>query len=274
MTDERAEAHAAEERLPAGRGGTPVWRSVRGVHRPVGPWTATVHQLLDHLEAAGFDGAPRVLGIDDHGREVLTFIEGEVLGDPAWQPGDPGPWPAFARTDEALVGAADLLRRFHEAAAGFWPTEPVWKHHPWADRLDGEIVCHGDIGRHNTVYRDGLPVALIDWETTRPGPPLVEMGAAAWKYVPLGTDAFFSASAFDEVPDLAGRLARFARAYGVSGADEVLWAVQQAKQRSVESLRHWPIDAAEGAAALRLVATDLEWLATAAPALRRDLDGP
>lgn len=259
------------ERLPAGLGGSEVWRSERGVHRTTGPWTPTVHELLDHLEAADFDGAPRVLGFDDEGREVLTYVEGEVLGDPAWRPGDPGPWPAFARTDEALVAAADLLRRFHAAAAGFRPTRPVWKHHPWPDLLDGEIVGHGDVGRHNTVYRDGVPVAFIDWETIRPVLPLVEMGAAAWKLVPLGTARYFAASEWPEVPDLPGRLARFARAYGVVDAEQVLWAVQQARQRSLEMLRHWPIGPAEAAAQARLVATDLEWLASEARPLTRDL---
>ena len=44
------------------------------VRRPAGPWTPAVHALLTHLHAAGFPGAPRPLGIDEHGREVLTFI--------------------------------------------------------------------------------------------------------------------------------------------------------------------------------------------------------
>ena len=41
-----------------------VVRVGRTVRRPVRPHTAAVHGLLGHLEAAGFDGAPRVLGID------------------------------------------------------------------------------------------------------------------------------------------------------------------------------------------------------------------
>jgi hypothetical protein len=45
------------------------------VHRETGPWTPAVHALLRHLEAAGLE-APGVLGIDDEGREVLTFVEG------------------------------------------------------------------------------------------------------------------------------------------------------------------------------------------------------
>jgi len=36
-----------------------------------------VQQYLRHLEAAGFDGAPRLLGIEDD-REALTFLDGDV----------------------------------------------------------------------------------------------------------------------------------------------------------------------------------------------------
>ena len=65
--------------LPEGLGGLPVWRSERGVHRPAGPWTPTVHAFLRHLARMGFEGAPKVVGTDDEGREILTYIEGEVL---------------------------------------------------------------------------------------------------------------------------------------------------------------------------------------------------
>ncbi|MFE0465507.1 aminoglycoside phosphotransferase family protein, partial [Kitasatospora sp. NPDC058965] len=54
-----------------------VERIGRTVHRPVGPWTPAVHDLLHHLEAVGYELAPRVLGFDDQGREVLTWIDGE-----------------------------------------------------------------------------------------------------------------------------------------------------------------------------------------------------
>ena len=164
-----------------------------------------------------------------------------------------------------------MLRRLHDASAGFGPSRPVWKQYAWSEMFEDEIVCHGDIGRHNTVYRDGLPVAFIDWDTIRPGPALVEFGAAAWKYVPLGTDAYFAASDFERKPDLPKRLAMFADAYGGTGAPDVLWALQHGKQRSVEAIRYWPIDAAEAAAVMRMIASDLEWLATSTPALMRHL---
>jgi hypothetical protein len=52
------------------------------VRRPVGPHSPLVHALLAYLESVGFEGAPRFLGIDGAGREVLSYIDGEVAGRP------------------------------------------------------------------------------------------------------------------------------------------------------------------------------------------------
>ncbi|CAN5751772.1 hypothetical protein BH18ACT2_BH18ACT2_16850 [soil metagenome] len=263
-----------ERRLPEGVGGVPVWRSDRGVHRPKGPWTPTVHALLAHLERVGFDGAPTVVGADDEGREIVTFIEGDALAaGRAWRPGDPTPWPAWARTDECLVATARLLRRFHDAAATFAPPDgAVWRRAHVAALGAGDIVCHGDIGPHNTIYRAGLPVAFIDWDTIGPNDPIVEFASAAWKYVPLGDDAYFARSDFPERPSLARRLALFARAYGVDDGETVRWALQHAKQRSVDALRYFPITPAQGAAELHRVAAELEWLDGAIDELVAELD--
>ena len=265
---------SSERRLPEGLGGVPAWRSGRGVHRPTGPWSPTVHALLRYLEEVGFEGAPRVSGAEGSGREVLTFVDGDVLAaGPGWRPGDPTPWPPWARTEECLVATGQLLRRFHEAVAGFAPPEgAVWRRYDTPVLASGEVVCHGDIGPHNTVYRAGLPVAFIDWDTIRPNDPLIEFGTAAWKYVPLGTDAYFEASDFRTRPALTGRLALFAREYGVYDRDTVGWALHQSKQRSVEAARYFPMTPAHGAAELRRVATDLEWLDSVMIGLVADLD--
>lgn len=61
------------------RGGnvSTVVRVGNTVRRNTGPWTPSVHALLRHLERVGFTGAPRVLGVDEHNREVLSYVEGE-----------------------------------------------------------------------------------------------------------------------------------------------------------------------------------------------------
>ncbi|MFD9634626.1 aminoglycoside phosphotransferase family protein, partial [Streptomyces violascens] len=96
-----------EQRLPGGRTVGAV-RIGDAVHRPVQPWTPAVHAVLRHLEDVGFGGAPRVLGMDEHRREVLTHLVGEVVGEDL-------PWPAWVYSDTALVHVGCGARRLHKA---------------------------------------------------------------------------------------------------------------------------------------------------------------
>jgi hypothetical protein len=141
---------------------TAVWRVGETVRRATGRWTPAVHALLDHLEGAGFDGAPRALGIDTAGREILTFLSGA------------SDWP---KNDGAVLAVGRLLRRYHDAVATFVPAPGM----PW--RIDrplgpGEIVCHNDLQPANTVFRDGEPVAFIDWDLADPAPALFDLLSA------------------------------------------------------------------------------------------------
>jgi hypothetical protein len=179
------------------------------VHRHTGPWTPAVHALLAHLEARGFDGAPRVVGFDEKGREVLTWVEGEA---PVM------PWPAWMQTEDALVGLARLLRRYHEAVADFAaPPEAQWRR--WLGSPGGPIIRHGDLWPSNVVFRDGVPVALIDWEFAQPGTALDDLVSAAKQWVPLLSDERAAENGWALPVDRAGRLCLFCDAYGLSVED-------------------------------------------------------
>ena len=112
-----------------------------------------VHRLLALLERAGWAGAPRFRGMDEQGREILSFVPGHV----PWQPAEQ----ARARSADSLAMAAELVRQFHDLTAG--------------TSLAGgcEVVCHNDLSPGNTVYRDRAgelrPVAFIDWDIAAPG---------------------------------------------------------------------------------------------------------
>jgi Phosphotransferase enzyme family len=129
-----------------------------------------VHQLLGLFAQRGWAGAPQFLGIDDRGREILSFLDGHV----AWHPSQPPDvW-----SDESLARVAELVRQFHDLTAG--------------TRLAGdrEVVCHNDLSPKNTVYRDlgrGLrPVAFLDWDLAAPGPRLHDVAHMCWQYLDLG----------------------------------------------------------------------------------------
>jgi hypothetical protein len=144
------------------------------VRRPAGSWTPAVHALLRHFEAVGFDGAPRALGIDDDGREVLAFVPGATAPPPT--------------DDDAVFELGRLIRAMHDAQEAFVPpADARWQIAP-GTVLGDEVICHNDPLGTNVVVRDGRPVALIDWELAAPGPRLVDVVAAAAWWVPLRRD--------------------------------------------------------------------------------------
>jgi hypothetical protein len=162
-----------------GGGRTAVSRRGEVVYRETGPWAPTVHQLLTHLERVGFSGAPRVVGsgFDDHGRETLTYVDGAVVS--------PSPWP-----EEAMPHLGRLLRDLHHATESFSvPDSAVWRQ--WHGRCLGcpsHVIGHCDTGPWNIVARDGLPVALIDWEVAGPVDPMVELAQTCWLNAQLHDD--------------------------------------------------------------------------------------
>ena len=203
--------------------------------RPMGPWSPAVHEYLRHLEVAGFEGSPRLLGIEGD-REVLTFIDGDVANDPYWQPRHGHRLPPYARTGQALRGAAKLIRQLHSAAAAFQPTITCYRFHPDPPKA-GEIVSHGDLGPWNTVYQYGIPIAFIDWDAAQPVNPLADLAGAAWTFVPLAPPGQLAEAGFDPLPDLPTRLRTFLDAYGLTDRKAILPALSRCVQDEREPLR-------------------------------------
>lgn len=262
-------SHAEEVPLPAGRMTPGIVRRGGQLLRPIGPWSAAVHEYLRHLESAGFAGAPRFLGTDD-GREILTFIDGEVATDPQWRPGRGHRLPPYARSEAALIAAAGLVRQLHEAARGYRPAQTGYRFHPHPPRA-GEIVSHGDLGPWNTVYRDGVPVAFIDWDSAGPIDPVVDLAAAAWAFVPLAPPDRLRQAGFDPVPDVSARLRLFVDAYGMTDRRTIVPALQHCLLHATERVKYAPLTAAEAADALEYHARELRWLHSIVPQLDRGL---
>jgi hypothetical protein len=194
-------------RLPGGTANRGlVVRVGSTVRRPQTPASPAVHALLRHLEERGFEGAPRFLGEDGAGREVLTFLEGDVPIDPA---------PPWAHSDDALVSVASLLRRYHEAVRSFDPTKYRWLTRV-PERYRGGLVMHNDPNLDNVVFRGGEAVALIDFDLASPGRPLWDVALAARLWVPLRDPADTPEGVAERVPE---RLRLFATAYGLAGQD-------------------------------------------------------
>jgi Phosphotransferase enzyme family len=195
----------------------------------MGPWSRRVHDLLRHLTNVGFDGAPRFLGIDDHGREMLGFIDGEVTVD---RP------PHGVYTDEALTAAARLLRRLHDATTEFAAAHPTgWRFQVGAPS-GGPVICHNDLGPYNTVYRAGRPVAFIDWDFAAPAPREWDIAYALWRFVPLYDDATATHLGWPTAPR-GPRIAQFLNAYGLDHRADILTVLHLRQQVTRTTIQTW-----------------------------------
>ena len=154
----------------------------------------------------GFEGAPRLLGLDEQGREVLTHIEGAVYVSPKEHDG-----PTEILSDAKLGRAARLIRRFHDATAG----TPLGG--------DAEVVCHADLGQDNIVFRGDEAVAIIDWdEDVGPGRRLLDFAHAVWCLAEIGEQG-------GDVAAQARRVRLLCDAYGWDDANEVIdWMTKDA----------------------------------------------
>lgn len=212
-----------EEEIPlAGGNITPVVRIGATVHRRAGPWTPAVHALLRHLEARGFDGVPRALGVDDRGREVLTYIEGE-----AGYFDSSGTVPPSLWTEAVLLDAARLLRRYHDAAEGFVPPPGAAWQLVYPDPDRHEVICHNDFAPYNCIFQAGHLRTVIDFDTAGPGPRVWDVAYAAYRFVPLVADEHCSFLGLPGPPDRERRLRLFCDAYGLEERGDLVETIER-----------------------------------------------
>lgn len=185
-----------------------IIRNGEAIHRPAGSWTPTIHTLLKHIRAHGFMAVPEPLGFDDAGNEIVSFIPGEVSNYPL---------PETAVSEEALISAAQLLRRYHDATLSFvnelsgnesWmlsPCEPA------------EVICHGDYAPYNVVLHGKKAVAIIDFDTAHPAPRVWDIAYALYRWTPLTHPN--NPDGFGSEQEKIKRAQLFCDAYGLTKAE-------------------------------------------------------
>ncbi len=198
------------EELLTGGNVSNVYRTGDTVRRDMKPGSVKVHTLLQHLERKGFRYAPKFLGIDDKGREVLSYIEGEAGNYPL---------KSYMWSDAALTEIAKMLRQYHDAVQDFTVDES------W-EPIDNtpkpfEVLCHNDFAIYNIIFQNERPVGIIDYDVAGPGPRLWDVAYTLYTCVPLSR---FYLSESDEVVEydslqhanrVKQRVALFLESYGI-----------------------------------------------------------
>ena len=238
-----------------GNGGLVV-RVGNTVRRPWAAHTDSVHAWLRHVRSAGFLAVPEPLGRDEQGREVLSWIDGDVAIPP---------YPGWAGSDEFLVSVARLLRSMHEACDGFDPAPYTWNDE-LRDVTAGPVMCHNDLCLENLIARDGRVVAMVDFDFLAPGRAITDVAATSRFVVPLRSPARREPWVHEE--DVFRRLRLFVDAYGLSDEDRVTFVTALEERRRIgqrfvlgraergeQLFAHWLTE--EGSAKLR---AEEEWV--------------
>lgn len=210
-----------------------VVRASGHVLRPATSHSTSIHAFLRAVRAAGFDGVPLPVGIDADGRERLQFIDGDVATPR---------YPGWSQSDAALASIARLLRGLHDAGRGFDPQSFTWNDN-LADPAGGTVVGHNDVELSNVVFRDGIAVALIDFEFAAPGRPVYDLAQMARLCVPIDDDIDRARLGWLPAADRPARLRLVANAYGLdrdgrtaflAAIDDALIRIEAAVRRSVD----------------------------------------
>jgi hypothetical protein len=198
------------------------------VARPAGPWTPAVHALLGHLRRSGLL-VPQPLGVQDR-VERLRLIPGESGARS---------WPHQA-TESGLRSAARLLRRVHDATQD-WPApaNSAWAVTRAPHGFGGpRVICHGDPGPWNMIWREGAAVGLLDWDQAHPGHALEDVGYALEYLTPFRSDReAVRWLGFPEPPNRRHRLAGFAQAYGLDGVDGLVDVVIERQRLTIRHVQ-------------------------------------
>ena len=245
-----------------GRNAGSVVRDGDRLLRPISGSSDTVRRLLHHLHEVGFSGAPKHLGREGDGFEVLTWVEGMTFATDV---------PRWLREPTTLAGVARLLRLFHNAVES-------WSDYTWEPLcrppglLEGTIACHGDLGFGNVVFRGGAPVSFIDFEFIVRADPLYDVAtlASVWPVLPqTSPDDLTGRAEFDQC------LRAVAEGYGLDNEQRrrLPTAMAAVEQNAIDFMSGL-LDvgdavavAGDFATVLPQRATRLGWLTAAAPHL-------
>lgn len=178
--------------------GDTVHRNVKG-----GP---ILHAYLQYLKEVGMQGVPRFLGIDEQGREILTYLPGKT------QEADKLIGKPFLTSDDTLADAARFMRRLHDGSVGFLlkAKEAGWGN-PDYPQDEPDTICHNDAASWNFVFVNERIAGLFDFDTACPGTRMWDLTLPVFSFLPLIPIHYDKSHA----PERKRRIKLFFDAYGM-----------------------------------------------------------
>lgn len=186
--------------LKGGRSTAGVVRVGDTLRRPHKEESNFANLILKFLEKRNYAFSQRYLGQDEEGRDVFRFIEGYVpseIGD---------------TTFPQLLSFMKIVRKMHDISTEIAP--------------EGQVICHNDLSPCNTVFREGTPIAIIDWDSAVYGERWEDLTYILWLWINIGS---FQR---DKI-DILGQMRAALVAYGAdkdtlrSFADKLIWRMNK-----------------------------------------------
>ena len=170
-----------------------------------------MHKFLSFLDNKNFHAAPKPLGFDVAGREIVSFIKGDVSNYPL---------SSNAASTQALTSAATLLRKYHDTSKEFLNdnkiTEGNWQ---LPCRYPVEVICHGDYAPYNVVLNGKKAIGIIDFDTAHPGSRSWDIAYALYRWAPLTNPK--NHDGFGSLKSQVTRATLFCDSYGLSTEERI-----------------------------------------------------
>ena len=174
-----------------------------------------------------FSYAPRPLGIDEQGREMISFLPGDSMMRP---------WRAVMFTDDALIQATEMLRELHDATRELeLPAETIWRSGA-AAKVSGQVIRHGDLGPWNTLWQDNRLTGLIDWDFAEPGEAITDLAQLALYFVPLRGEDHWRECGFASQPDFGHRVSVICKTYRDVSTSDVVREIDRLQRASMQEI--------------------------------------
>lgn len=122
-----------------------------------------IRKVMIELTNNDFHYSPRYLGMDDKGREIMTYIDGEQMNHTEI---------SFDLIKQTLV----VLRKFHDIFS--------------KSELSGgeETLLHSDFSPWNLIVKDKKLVGVLDFDDVRPGKRIYDVANVCWTFLDIGSN--------------------------------------------------------------------------------------
>ena len=194
------------------------------VHRKV-KGHPMLHEYLLFLEKEGMPGVPRFLGLDEQGREMLTYLPGKTMG-----PDYPYDHPCL-HSDQTLCDMARFMRKLHDISAGFLPRaiEGGWTN-PYFPKGEHETICHSDAAIWNFVFVNDRVSGLFDFDQAYPGTRCWDLTSTLFSSALPLYNGYESSK---HAPETRRRIKLFFGAYGMECSSDIMALIIDFLQRNV-----------------------------------------